>query len=97
MTDSNIVELRTARLYTVTGKVQGVWFRDSTRRQAVELDISGYAINLDDGNVEVYAVGYPEALDRLERWLHQGPPRAEVGTVHRRDVPIETTHGFITG
>ena len=57
MNDSTIVELRTARLYRITGKVQGVWFRDSTRRQALELDISGYAINLDEGDVEVYAVG----------------------------------------
>jgi len=95
--DSTIVELRTARLYTVSGKVQGVWFRDSTRRQALELDISGYAINLDNGAVEVYAVGFPRELDRLEAWLQQGPPRAEVTSVNRRDVPIETTHGFITG
>ena len=97
MNDSTVVELRTARLYTITGKVQGVWFRDSTRRQALELDVSGYAINLDDGNVEVYAVGFPRELDRLEAWLQEGPPRAEVTSVDRRDVPIETTHGFITG
>jgi acylphosphatase len=97
VSDSNIVELRTARLYTVSGKVQGVWFRASTRREAERLGISGYAINLDDGNVEVYAVGYPAELDALEAWLAQGPPQADVAGVERRDVPIETADGFITG
>lgn len=97
MSDSGIVELRTARLYTVTGKVQGVWFRDSARREAERLGITGYAINLDDGDVEVYAVGYPSELDELAAWLAEGPPRAEVAAVERRDVPIETAVGFITG
>ena len=97
MSDSNIVELRTARLYTVSGKVQGVWFRSSTRREAERLGVTGYAINLDDGNVEVYAVGYPAELEELEAWLNEGPPRAKVTAVERRDVPIETADGFITG
>ncbi len=97
MSDSKIVELRTARLYTVSGRVQGVWFRDSTRREAERLGICGYAINLDSGDVEVYAVGYPPELEQLEAWLRQGPPRATVAAVERRDVPIETADGFITG
>ena len=97
VSDSNIIELRTARLFTVRGKVQGVWFRESTRREAERLSISGYAINLDSGDVEVYAVGLPPELDRLEAWLHEGPPRAEVTGVDRRDVPIESAEGFITG
>ena len=97
MSDSNIHELRTARLYTVRGIVQGVWFRESTRREALKLDISGYAINLDSGDVEVYAVGYPTELDALEAWLRDGPPQARVSDVARQDVPIETTDGFITG
>ncbi len=94
---SNVVELRVARLYSVTGKVQGVWFRDSTRREALERGIDGYAINLDDGSVEVYAVGYPSTLDALERWLHEGPPGARVDAVERRDAAIEHCEGFITG
>ncbi len=97
MSDSNIVELRTARLFTVSGKVQGVWFRASTRREADRLGITGYAINLDSGDVEVYAVGYPRELGELEDWLRQGPSRAEVASVDVQDVPIETTDGFITG
>ena len=66
-----------ARLFTVHGRVQGVWFRDSTRREAERLAITGYAINLPDGNVEVLAWGTPEALRELEAWLQQGPPLAE--------------------
>ncbi len=45
---------REARRFTVQGRVQGVWFRDSTRREAERLGITGYAINLPDGNVEVW-------------------------------------------
>lgn len=86
-----------SRLYTISGKVQGVWFRDSTRRKARELHVSGYAINLDSGDVEVYAVGSPEALDELERWLAEGPPLASVTAVERRDVPVESCEGFIIG
>ncbi len=97
MSDSNIVELRTARLFTVSGRVQGVWFRASTRREAERLGITGYAINLDSGDVEVYAVGYPRELAQLEAWLREGPPQADVAAVERRDVPIETADGFITG
>ncbi len=97
MSDSSLIELRTARLYTIRGVVQGVWFRESTRREAAKLNVTGYAINLDTGDVEVYAVGYPSELDALEAWLHEGPPQASVAAVDRQDVPIEQTDGFITG
>ena len=70
-----------ARLFTVHGRVQGVWFRDSTRREAVRLGITGHAINLPDGNVQVLACGDARALDELEAWLHQGPPMARVTKV----------------
>ena len=70
-----------ARLFTVHGRVQGVWFRDSTRQEAERLDITGHAINLPDGNVEVLAWGRPEALGELEAWLQQGPPLARVSKV----------------
>lgn len=70
-----------ARQFTVIGRVQGVWFRDSTRREAERLGITGHAINLPDGNVEVRAYGAPAALVELEAWLHQGPPLASVSRV----------------
>lgn len=86
-----------ARLYTVHGRVQGVWFRESTRREAMQLDISGHAVNLPDGTVEVLAVGAPEALRVLEAWLHSGPPMARVTRVAVADADVTETTGFTTG
>jgi acylphosphatase len=65
-------EMSAAR-FIVRGKVQGVWFRASTREQAARLGLDGHARNLGDGSVEVIAIGDAEALDALERWLHVGP------------------------
>ena len=86
-----------ARLITVEGRVQGVWFRDSTRREAQRLEISGHAINLPDGNVEVLAVGSERALEELEQWLHVGPPLARVTNVEVRSVEVPEVSGFRIG
>lgn len=85
------------RLFTVQGRVQGVWFRDSTRREAERLGITGHAINLTDGNVEVLAVGPDHALATLEAWLHEGPPLARVTRVSATMVQVEAPGGFSTG
>ena len=69
------------RRFTVTGRVQGVFFRDSTRRVAESLALVGHAINLSDGSVEVLACGDKEALASLAKWLHDGPPLASVTAV----------------
>ena len=66
-----------ARVFTVYGRVQGVWFRDSTRREAERLALTGYAINLPDGNVEVLAWGTPESLRELGRVGHISSCRIE--------------------
>ena len=73
----------TAVRFLVSGHVQGVFFRASTREQAQRLGLRGYARNLPDGRVEVLAVGEADAIDVLERWLHEGPPMARVDTVER--------------
>ncbi|MDJ0709773.1 MAG: acylphosphatase [Woeseiaceae bacterium] len=86
-----------ARLFTVHGRVQGVWFRESTRREAVQLGIAGHAINLPDGTVEVLAMGEPEALRVLEAWLHSGPPMARVTRVNAKDADAIDVAGFTTG
>ena len=86
-----------ARLFTVHGRVQGVWFRDSTRREAERLGITGHAINLVDGNVEVLAQGAAEALSELEQWLHVGPPVARVTKVEVRTVEATEVAGFRIG
>ena len=86
-----------ARRFTVHGRVQGVFFRDSTRREAERLGISGHAINLPDGTVEVLAAGSADALDELERWLHQGPPMSRVTSVEKTAVDEDVADGFGVG
>jgi acylphosphatase len=65
----------------VSGKVQGVFFRASTREQALRLNIKGYAKNLNNGNVEVIAIGERQAVEQLKQWLHHGPLNAQVKNV----------------
>jgi acylphosphatase len=74
--------------------VQGVWFRDSTRRQALSLALTGHASNLDNGDVEVFACGEPAALDRLAEWLRRGPPLAEVSEVIAVPAEWQDVRGF---
>ncbi|HVJ63291.1 MAG TPA: acylphosphatase, partial [Tahibacter sp.] len=61
--------------FVVAGRVQGVFFRASTRQEALRLRLTGYAKNLPDGRVEVLAMGDAAAIAELERWLTLGPPR----------------------
>ncbi len=72
--------------FTVTGKVQDVFFRASTRDEARRLGLHGYAKNLPDGSVEVVAAGDVAAIAALATWLQQGPPMAKVATVHSSEV-----------
>ncbi|WP_187433246.1 acylphosphatase [Serratia marcescens] len=60
----------------VHGRVQGVGFRYSTQREALDLRLTGYAKNLDDGSVEVLACGEAENVERLVAWLKAGGPRS---------------------
>lgn len=62
----------------VSGKVQGVFFRESTRREAERLGVAGWVRNLPDGRVEGLFAGPPAAVDDLVRWCRQGPPGARV-------------------
>ncbi len=87
--------------FIIQGKVQGVWFRASTKQQADRLNISGYANNLPDGSVEVLASGKHQDILTLERWLHTGPELAHVHSVlkselHDDEMP-PAYDGFITG
>lgn len=67
-----------ARRWLIRGRVQGVGFRYFAQRAANELGLGGFARNLDDGRVEVYAIGPEEKLSQLAARLHQGPRWAEV-------------------
>jgi acylphosphatase len=86
-----------ARRCFVTGLVQGVFFRASTRQRAAELGISGYASNLPDGRVEVLIVGEPSAATSLIEWLQKGPPAARVKAVEVHEVELETLEDVPVG
>jgi acylphosphatase len=83
-----------ASRFWVRGKVQGVFFRASTRKQALRLGLSGSARNLADGRVEVIAAGDEESLEELARWLQQGPPAADVAEIVREDWEGPVPSGF---
>jgi len=72
---------QSARRWLIRGRVQGVGFRYFAQRAAEELGLGGYARNLDDGRVEVYAVGPEEKLSQLAGRLRQGPRWADVHAI----------------
>jgi len=77
------------RRYIVSGKVQGVFFRASTAREATRLKLAGWAKNLPNGDVEVLALGESDAVANLEQWLASGPPMARVDSVGVRPEDAE--------
>lgn len=83
--------------FLVSGRVQGVGFRAATRREAQRLGLSGHAINLPDGRVEVVAEGDADALVELESWLQQGPPFSQVKALERDEVEVKGRSGFGVG
>ena len=87
-----------ARRFVVSGRVQGVFFRASTRDAAVALGLSGHALNLPDGRVEVVAVGDQDAVVSLGEWLWSGSPMSRVDGVVAADIDVPPdTQGFRTG
>jgi len=86
------------RRFFIDGRVQGVFFRASTQRQARRLGLTGQALNLADGRVEVLACGAVDAIDKLEAWLEHGPSGARVDRLEVEAVrPDEIPDRFTTG
>jgi acylphosphatase len=83
-----------AKRWLVSGRVQGVGFRYFAQRRAEELGLCGWARNLDDGRVEVYAAGPPERLSDLAAALHMGPRMAEVRGVEEMEDSVQMNSGF---
>jgi acylphosphatase len=86
-----------ARRCYVSGRVQGVFYRASTRERAQQLGCRGHARNLADGRVEVLAVGEPAAVDALIEWLWRGPPAAHVQDVESVEVALGELGEMPTG
>jgi acylphosphatase len=83
-----------AKRWFISGRVQGVGFRYFVQKRGAELGVAGWARNLDDGRVEVYAVGPPKKLSDLAAALHAGPAMSDVRTVEERDDSVQRLDGF---
>ncbi|MDE3736064.1 acylphosphatase [Metapseudomonas resinovorans] len=79
----------------VSGKVQGVYYRQSTQEQADRLELDGWIRNLADGRVEVLVEGADGAVRELAAWLEQGPAEAQVTGVELQEQPLQGITGFI--
>lgn len=86
-------EQRIARTYYVSGSVQGVGYRHFARRMAQSLAVAGYAKNLRDGRVEIYAIGAPDQLDSLRLKLEQGPASAAVWEISEEPAQLLPRYG----
>ena len=78
----------------VRGKVQGVFYRQSTREKALALGITGTVRNNPDGAVAILATGTKAQLDALLSWCRQGPPRAVVTAVDLQEAAQQSFDGF---
>ena len=86
------------RAFLITGRVQGVFFRDRAKKEALKLGLQGSAVNLSDGSVKVCLRGESEDIDLLEKWLLIGPELAQVESVIEVDIDQQTElNGFKVG
>jgi len=81
--------------YLISGRVQGVYYRASTVKQARLLGVTGWVRNLPDGRVEAFACGDTEQLKQLQAWLWQGPPGAQVTAVDCQEVSWQEIKDFV--
>ena len=87
--------MRVSYIAHVSGKVQGVYFRASSQQVAIDHHLSGYARNLDDGEVEVLMCGDEENVEKMLQWLETGPELAEVDHVDKKQVKWQE-HNFFS-
>jgi acylphosphatase len=78
----------------VSGKVQGVYYRQSTKEKATELNITGEVRNLPDDTVEIIATGTDEQIEKLVNWCRTGPPKAKVTDVIIKELQLQSFHKF---
>ena len=93
---STVDETIVCRRFSISGRVQGVFFRDSTRAEALQLRLAGYARNLSDGTVDIIACGQADDVAALREWLQVGPPLARVDSVEESTVAPRRFETFTT-
>ena len=86
--------METAFEITVKGTVQGVFYRASTRDKAIELKLTGWCMNLPNGDVHIHAEGEKEALNSLVQWCKVGPPKAIVKTAYFQETEFQGYSDF---
>lgn len=84
-----------SRHLIIRGQVQGVFFRQSAQKKAVELDIQGTVRNCADGTVEIIAEGNEEEIMLFIEWCHQGPKASRVEVIDINEHPLKNFRGFI--
>ncbi len=87
--------MKSCRRCVVTGRVQGVFFRQSAFEQAERLGIKGWVRNLDNGNVECVICGENDLIEQMVVWLHKGPPSAKVTNLEIVEIPWEEHQDFL--
>ena len=83
-----------ARRVIVSGRVQGVWFRESCRREATALGVHGWVRNNADGTVEALLEGDEAAVRRVIEWMRTGPPLAQVTGIEVTEQQPSGANGF---
>lgn len=78
----------------ISGTVQGVFFRQSALQKAIELNISGWVRNCEDGSVELEAEGEETGMKEFIEWCHRGPMRAVVSKVEIKTIGTKNHSGF---
>ena len=94
MTGSDGREPAVRRRVVVSGQVQGVFFRDSCRREALRRGVSGWVRNCPDGTVEAVFEGPPDGVSAMVAWSRRGPGHAVVDDVQVTEEPPEGADGF---
>ena len=87
---------RVTRRLRIEGRVQGVWFRESMRREAVALGLTGWVRNRLDGSVEATIEGSAQAVQAMTEWARRGPGRADVQRVQELEAPAGSFATFET-
>jgi acylphosphatase len=84
----------TRRRVVVSGRVQGVFFRDTTRRRAEAASVAGWVRNTPEGSLEAVFEGDPASVDQLVEFCRRGPSRAEITSVQVSEEEPEGLSGF---
>jgi acylphosphatase len=82
------------RRVVISGRVQGVLFRDGCKREAQRLGVRGWVLNRDDGRVEAVFEGEPDAVDEMIEWARSGPAQAYVTKIEVKDEEPVAEAGF---